>query len=221
MLNLLLQNPPDILGFILISIAFVIALSLHEFGHAAAATWQGDPTAKLAGRLTINPKSHLDPFGTIMLVLVGFGWGKPVPFALNKLRNRRFGAALVAIAGPLVNMVLALTFALMFVQLFQAGSFGGALIRFAFTSLSLNVGLALFNLLPIPPLDGSRIVSALLPPSKQYIVYFLDKWGFLLLLVVAFLLIPRVAGPVINGVVGLVLRLVGASDELLAGMGYL
>jgi Zn-dependent protease len=206
-LDYLLRTPPDIAGFLLLAVAFIIALSLHEYGHAAAATWQGDPTAKLAGRLTLNPKAHLDPVGTFMLVLVGFGWGKPVPFAPNKLRSQRFGAALVGIAGPVVNVVLAFVAALAYLQLDEAPV--GALGRFIVISLYLNVGLALFNLMPIPPLDGSRILSALLPPSKHEIIYFLDKWGFLILLLFAFILFPRFAGPLIDSSIRIIFGVLG------------
>ncbi len=213
MLRYLFSNPPDIAGFLLLSVAFIVALSLHEYGHALSANLQGDPTAKLAGRLTINPKSHLDPVGTFMLVMVGFGWGKPVPFAPNKLRSQRWGAALVGAAGPLVNVVLALLSAAVFLAMFRGGGFEGAdelLGRFLVISVQLNVTLALFNLLPIPPLDGSRILSALLPPNKQHIVFFLDKWGFVILLLVAFILFPRLAPPVIGAATRLVFSLVGA-----------
>ncbi len=213
MLRYLFSNPPDIAGFLLLSVAFIVALSLHEYGHALSANLQGDPTAKLAGRLTINPKSHLDPVGTFMLVMVGFGWGKPVPFAPNRLRSQRWGAALVGAAGPLVNVVLALLSAAVFLAMFRGGGFEGAgelLGRFLVISVQLNVTLALFNLLPIPPLDGSRILSALLPPDKQHIVFFLDKWGFVILLLVAFILFPRLAPPVIGAATRLVFSLVGA-----------
>lgn len=209
-LNYLLRNPPDFIGFLLLTVSFIIALSLHEFGHALTATWQGDPTAKLAGRLTINPKAHLDPVGTLLLVLVGFGWGKPVPFAPNKLRSKRFGAALVGIAGPIVNIILAFIFALIFIRLFQSGKPEGLFGQFALLGMQLNVGLAMFNMLPIPPLDGSRVLSALLPPDKQNIVFFLDKYGFVLLLVVAFVLFPRVAGPAIGGLMSLIFQVLGA-----------
>jgi Zn-dependent protease len=211
-LNFLFRNPPDITGLLLTILVFIIALSLHEYGHALAATLQGDPTAKLAGRLTLNPKAHLDLFGSIMLVLVGFGWGKPVPFAPNKLRFRRWGAAFVGAAGPLVNVILAFVGAAGFVAMSRPGvEFEGAaglLLRFLGISVGLNIVLALFNLLPIPPLDGSRILSALLPPSKQHIIYFLDKWGFVMLLLVAFILFPRLAGPVVDAVTIFVLRVV-------------
>jgi Zn-dependent protease len=211
-LDYLLRTPPDIAGLVLLAVAFIIALSLHEYGHALAATWQGDPTAKLAGRLTLNPKAHLDPVGTFMLVLVGFGWGKPVPFAPNKLRSLRFGAALVGIAGPIVNVLLAFFAAFLYLQLAQtAEGPAGLLGRFVVINLYLNVGLALFNLMPIPPLDGSRILSALLPPSKQEILYFLDKWGFLILLLFAFILFPRFAGPMIDSVIRLIFGLLGTA----------
>lgn len=210
MLEYILRNPPDIAGFILLAVAFIIALSLHEYGHAFAATLQGDPTAKLAGRLTINPMRHLDPVGTFMLVMVGFGWGKPVPFAPNKLRSARFGAALVGIAGPMVNIILAFLAAFVLTQLSQAGP-PGLFGRFIVIGLYLNVGLALFNLMPIPPLDGSRILSALLPPQKQEIIYFLDKWGFVFLLLFAFILFPAFARPIIDAVVLFIYTLVGGA----------
>lgn len=210
MLNYLLQNPPDLLGFLIVALIFVVALSLHEFGHAAAATAQGDPTARLAGRLTINPRAHLDPLGTVMLVLVGFGWGKPVPFAPNKLRSERFGAAAVGLAGPLVNVILAFVSAAALVNALSNGSGDGLVARTLFISLRLNIVLALFNLLPIPPLDGSRVLSVLLPPSKHHIIYFLDKWGFVLLLLLVFLVFPSFAGPVVGAAMGLILNVVGA-----------
>jgi Zn-dependent protease len=209
-LDFILRNPPDLAGFFMLAVAFIIALSLHEYGHAFAATLQGDPTAKLAGRLTINPIKHLDPVGTFMLVMVGFGWGKPVPFAPNKLRSRRFGAALVGIAGPVVNIILAFVAAFIYLRLSQENP-ESMVHRFVVMSLYLNVGLALFNLMPIPPLDGSRILSAVLPPEKQQILYFLDKWGFVILLLFAFLLFPIFAGPLIDSVARfIVILLAGA-----------
>lgn len=207
-LDYLLSRPPDLTGLLLIAVAFIIALSMHEFGHAALATVQGDPTARLAGRLTLNPMAHLDPVGTLMLVLVGFGWGKPVPFTATKLSSRRFGPALVGAAGPAVNLLLAFISAAVLVAL--DGSASRLLIRFLIIMLQLNVVLAVFNLLPIPPLDGSRILSAVLPPSKQHIVYFLDKWGFLLLLVVVFFLFRPLVFPLIGVVIDGILGLVGA-----------
>jgi Zn-dependent protease len=181
----------DFRTFFLIALVLVIALSLHEFAHALAADLQGDPTARLAGRLTINPLAHLDPVGTLMMVLAGFGWGKPVPFSLQALKNRRFGAALVAVAGPAMNILLALAAAMALGRVIgRAGQFGrsGMLLSFLELALEINVVLALFNLIPVPPLDGSRILSAILPPDKQRLLYYLDRWGFFA--VIALLIIP-------------------------------
>jgi Zn-dependent protease len=194
--------------FILIALAIVLAIALHEFGHAAADELQGDPTARLAGRLTLNPVRHLDPFGTLMIVLVGFGWGKPVPMTPSKLRNRRFGAALVGAAGPLVNVILAFVSGALLARLSPATS-GSLAYRFLLEFLYLNVLLAILNILPIPPLDGSRILGAILPPSKQHIVFFLDQYGFVILLIAALLVLPRILGPIATSASNLVLRLVG------------
>ena len=195
--------------FILIVIAIVLAIALHEFGHAAADELQGDPTARLAGRLTLNPVRHLDPFGTLMIVLVGFGWGKPVPMTPSKLRNRRVGAAVVGAAGPLVNVILAFISGALLVRMNPIADAGGLAYRFLSYFLYLNVLLAILNLIPIPPLDGSRILSAILPPSKQHIIFFLDQYGFVILLLAALLVLPRILGPISTSASRLVLRLVG------------
>jgi Zn-dependent protease len=172
----------DYAGFVIVGVVIVVAIALHEFGHALAADLQGDPTPRLAGRLTINPLAHLDPVGTFCLVIAGFGWGKPVSFSLRNLRYKRAGAAIVAIAGPTMNILLAIVGAA-FLARTTPGTYTS---RFAFTLLSLNVLLAIFNLIPIPPLDGSRLLTLFLPPSRQQIIFFLDKWGFLLLLAIIF-----------------------------------
>ena len=206
MLNLLLHG--QLTQFVIIAISIVVAIALHEFGHAVADEIQGDPTARLAGRLTINPVRHLDPVGTLMIVLVGFGWGKPVPITPSKLRNRRFGAAFVGAAGPIVNVILALI-AGYFVARIDLARSGSLMAQFLFAFLSINVLLAILNLLPIPPLDGSRILAAILPPDKHGIIYFLDQYGFVILLIAALFVLPRILTPLVDRGVNLVLRLVG------------
>ncbi len=188
--------------------ALAVAIGLHEYAHALAADLQGDRLPRAMGRLTLNPIRHLDPLGTVLLVVAGFGWGKPVEFRPEALSSRRFGAALVAVAGPLMNVALAIVGAFAF----RAATLGPQL-DFLFLFLNafiwINVVLAVFNLLPIPPLDGSRLLTIFLPPGKQKIIYFLDRYGFLILLVVIFLGPSSLLRPFIEFVAGIVARLTG------------
>ncbi|MDQ3981045.1 MAG: site-2 protease family protein [Actinomycetota bacterium] len=187
----------DPVAFLLLAASLVGALGLHEYAHALAADLQGDRLPRAMGRLTPNPVRHLDPLGTICILLVGFGWGKPVEFRPQALSSKRFGAAIVALAGPMMNLALALVAAFAFVPLCQndfscsisgaeAFSADGALVKFAGAFMGINLLLAVFNLVPLPPLDGSRLLTIFLPPSKQKIVFFLDRYGFLILLALVF-----------------------------------
>lgn len=142
-------------------IGFLLALSVHEAAHAAAAAYLGDPTAKFAGRVTLNPLAHLDPAGTIFLLLVGFGWGKPVPVNPNNFSNPRAGEFLTSVAGPLANLVTALVLALPYNFLLEPGSTAFLFVQIV---MFVNIVILVFNLLPIPPLDGGGAVTALLPP---------------------------------------------------------
>jgi Zn-dependent protease len=176
-LTLLFSDPTV---FLAIVVALVVAITIHEFSHAAVATAQGDDTARSQGRLTLNPIRHLDPFGTIFMVLAGFGWGRPVPFSPAQLRNKRYGPVMVSLIGPISNFVLALASALVLKALRSTDN--QTLLLFVAVFLRINLILGIFNLLPIPPLDGSRLLAALLPPSRQGIVRFLDQYGIYLLL---------------------------------------
>jgi Zn-dependent protease len=140
----------------------LFAITVHEYAHARTALALGDPTAKMAGRITFNPIGHLDPFGAICLFLFNFGWAKPVPVNPRYFRNPRTGNLWVSLAGPLANLGVALVMGI----LIRYFLFPGDLYRtVVFTMLFMNIGLGLFNLLPIPPLDGSHVLETLLPYS--------------------------------------------------------
>jgi Zn-dependent protease len=211
-LFLLRDNPQLFVAFL---VAVVFAITFHEFSHAAAATLQGDDTARSQGRLTLNPVSHLDPLGTIFLIVGGFGWGRPTPFTPARLRNRRAGAALVGLAGPLSNFVLALASGVV-LRFVRPDGIDATTLNSDFTAnlllsfIQINVVLGVFNLLPIPPLDGSRLLSILLPPSRQGIVYFLDQYG-IFLLIGLLILAPGLLTPVFQTLTRAILELTGVT----------
>ena len=201
----LLRTDPT--AFVLLVAALIGAIGLHEYAHALAADLQGDRMPRAMGRLTPNPVRHLDPVGTLFILLVGFGWGKPVEFRPQALSSERFGAAIVALAGPLMNLVLAFAAALVAVQL------GGTLPEFAGRFLegffSINVLLAVFNLIPLPPLDGSRLLTIFLPPKRQNIIFFLDRYGFIILLGILVFGGFTFISPIIRMVADVLIRLAG------------
>ncbi|MEB3284244.1 MAG: site-2 protease family protein [Candidatus Sericytochromatia bacterium] len=161
---------------------FIASITLHEFGHAAAALALGDTTARDAGRVTLNPLAHLDLFGTLFILLAGFGWAKPVPFDPSRLKSPRLGSFLVSAAGPATNFALALValFAMKHLPSVSAGTQMWLQILF-----SLNLMLMVFNLLPIPPLDGGNLIEAVLPRSLAPSFQRLLPYGvFILLLLV-------------------------------------
>lgn len=169
-------------------IAILYALSIHEFFHAAVATWLGDDTAKQEGRLSLNPLAHIDWMGLILLATVGFGWGKPVPFNPYNLKLKRFGPALVALGGPLSNIVSMVLFALLLRGIISFTSLGADnyLVIFLVNLVQVNLTLFLFNLIPIPPLDGSKILYSFLSFKHQSLILWLERNGTWLLLALIF-----------------------------------
>ena len=171
-----------------------LSIIIHEVSHGFAALSQGDATAKYAGRLTLNPISHIDPFGTVILPLlmafsgvgVIFGWAKPVPYNPYNLRNGRWSELWVAFAGPLSNIAIALVCGL-FLRLYGLSLPQGTIDLLGYTVL-VNLGLACFNLVPLPPLDGSKILFSLLPRKTLEIRAFLEKYGFVLTIFFIFFL---------------------------------
>ena len=175
-----------------VSLALLASISVHEFSHAAAAYRLGDATAQRLGRLTLNPRKHLDPTGTIMLLVVGFGWGKPVPVNGAALRNGRRSMALVALAGPASNIALALAVALVFrlglLDFSRATLSGVDLLAYAavlgWYLVVLNLILAVFNLLPVAPLDGSGILRGIVPKGWLPALRRIEVFGPMVLLVI-------------------------------------
>ena len=167
----------SILGLILTIPGLLIAITFHEFAHAFVADKLGDDTPRRQGRLTLNPLAHLDPFGCIMLLFLGIGWGKPVainPYNFHRKISMRKGNALVSIAGPAMNFILVIVFSVIYGLLLRfAGPFmilnktGQVLNTVLLQALYINIGLGLFNLIPLPPLDGSKILDAFLPEKAH------------------------------------------------------
>lgn len=164
-----------ITGFLYMIPVLLLSLSFHEFAHAYISYRLGDPTAKNMGRLTLNPMKHLDPIGTLMMLIARIGWAKPVPINPIYYKDRKKGTMLVSVAGPLSNIILAFLAAFPLVYLsgkytlagFGTSSLVDILLNFSLLFFIVNINLALFNIIPVPPLDGSKILSGLLP-SRHY-----------------------------------------------------
>jgi Zn-dependent protease len=201
----------DPLMFVAFVIAVIVGFTIHEFSHAAVASLQGDQTARSQGRLTLNPVPHLDPLGSIAILLAGLGWARPVPVNPTALRNRRFGEILVSLAGPASNFVVALlsVIALRIVYPEAGLAFDVPFsLRLLYTLVAVNVLLGVFNLLPIPPLDGSTLLSIVLPPSRQNVIRFLEQYGIFLLLGLL-ILAPNLLTPIFRSITEALYGLVG------------
>jgi Zn-dependent protease len=189
---------PYLLEAALMVVVLLFSVIIHEVAHGYVALLNGDPTARLLGRITLNPLPHIDPIGTVLLPLillvtkagVIFGWARPVPVNPLNYRHYRLGELTVSAAGPLSNLVLAVFFA----YLFRLNLANPGLTYMAYYGCSINIFLALFNLMPIPPLDGSHLVAAFLPPNLARIYGYLEPVGLVLILVLFY-----------SGVMGLIL----------------
>ncbi|HEY3373893.1 MAG TPA: site-2 protease family protein [Candidatus Aquicultor sp.] len=166
--------------------ALLLCLTVHEFMHGYVAYRLGDTTAKEQGRLTFNPIKHLDPFGTLAIIFLPFGWAKPVPVNPYRFRNPRRDMVIVGVAGPIANFIAAFIVAKL---LLLGGVFTAPYVATLIDVIvMINVALGIFNLLPIPPLDGSKIIPYLLPESMQQGWYKFEQYGFLILLVLVFMI---------------------------------
>jgi Zn-dependent protease len=192
-------------------IILFFSVILHEVAHGRAAEWCGDGTARERGRLTFNPLPHIDPMGTVLLPLllavthspVMFGWAKPVPINPMRFRNPKRDIAIVGAAGPLSNLALATLSAAVFKLLAPAWGMSHPVVQFLLFAAAINVVLLVFNLIPLPPLDGSRVVIGLLPRHLAVRYAQLERYGFILIFLLLFLGLNRW---VISPVVGLILR---------------
>ena len=204
---------PDIGQLLVILPVLLLSLTIHETAHAATADWYGDPTARRLGRISLNPAVHVDPVGTVILPLLGilaggfvFGWAKPVPVNPANLRRPRQDFLVIAAAGPASNIVLAVgaSWLLASVGLEAAEGWAGAVATLAFAMLQLNLLLAVFNMIPVPPLDGGNVLAGLLP---EWLAEPYDRlvrpWGFLILLVLmATGWLYRIIGPPMSLLMG-------------------
>lgn len=186
-------NLPSLNDIAIITPAVVVGLTAHEFAHGWVADQLGDPTPRRAGRLTLNPVAHVDPIGLILLYLAGFGWAKPVPINPYNFRDGRQGLLLVSLAGPLANLVVAVLAAVLLGLWGFTSPVGAAVLQ---VMIQINIVLAVFNLIPIPPLDGSKVLAGLIPGRQEWLLW-LEQYGIILLLLLVF-----------TGAIGFLIRLI-------------
>lgn len=199
-----LTNTNALLSLVLTLPAVLIAITFHEYAHAFAADKLGDDTPRRQGRLSLNPLAHLDPIGSIMLVFAGFGWGKPVeinPRSFNRTISMSAGEAIVSIAGPLMNFILAILFSIIyfaiikFAPAFGFTQIGAILLALLQITISINIGLGVFNLIPLPPLDGSKVLNHFLPyNAKEWFA----RYSQVFYIIFVVLWITGIAGSIIS-----------------------
>ncbi len=195
----------DIERIIYVLPGLILALTFHEYAHAKVADRLGDPTPEAQGRLTLNPLKHLDPFGTLFIVFAGFGWGKPVQIDDRYFRNPARDTMLVALAGPVSNFIQSIIWyfvygiMLTFAQFHNVGSLYETLLIMVLSAASINLSLGVFNLIPIPPLDGSKILRYFVHGKARDVLYFLERYSSIILLVLFMTNITSyIVSPVIN-----------------------
>ena len=195
------------LAELLLSLPAVLwAITFHEFCHGYAAYRLGDPTAMRSGRLTLNPLAHLDPVGALLLLVARFGWAKPVPIDPRFFKNPGRDMVIVSLAGAAGNIATAFLAGLLMRVMPKALLMNYAVLNFMVLMVFINLGLAVFNLLPIPPLDGSKILYVLLPPRWMEAYYKLERYGMLILMVlVIFGVVQQVMSPVVRFIASMVL----------------
>ena len=202
---------PSLVDVLLTIPALLVGLTFHEYAHALVAYKLGDPTAKNLGRLTLNPIKHLDPLGTIFLLVFRFGWAKPVPVNAFHFRgDRQKGMLWVSLAGPGSNLVMAVITAIIWKLVEPQGPILSAVLLNVFF---INLILAVFNIIPVPPLDGSKILAGVLPRRYSHVIFNLEKYGYvILLLLMLFGIVGRVLMPVVQLLAAVITGVLGVES---------
>ncbi len=209
-MNLMAMSQLEWLALLLTVPGVLIAITFHEYAHAWAATKLGDDTPEAEGRLNLNPLSHIDPIGFVLLLFVGFGWGKPVainPRNFNRKYSQTQGEAIVASAGPIMNFILAIVFTLVYCAIYKfaysfvASQVGSIIMTVIQYTIVMNLGLGIFNLIPLPPLDGSKILVNFLPYNGKRWIYEHEKLFYIIFLVIW---ITGIAGYIISPILNFV-----------------
>jgi Zn-dependent protease len=201
LLQLLTKDP---LAFVIAAVLLLYSIVIHEVAHGWVAYKMGDQTAKWSGRLSLNPIKHLDPIGTLMLLIAGFGWAKPVPVNINNIPDRRKGLIFVSSAGIIANILFAFAALLLF-RVFST-SYSGLLARVVYTVVHINITLAALNLIPIPPLDGSKILMGFAPERVEQLLAPLEPYGFFIIIGLLYL---GLLNPLIAFIRGIIVALIG------------
>lgn len=214
-----INNPTELVNLLLTVPGVLIAITFHEFAHAYAADKLGDDTPRMEGRLSLNPLSHLDPIGSIMLLFAGFGWGKPVhvnPRNYKRTMSMDKADAIVAIAGPVMNFILAIIFTLIYCAIYKfvgigvitSSSIGSILMTMLLYTISINVGLGVFNLIPLPPLDGSKVIKPFLSfNAKNWFENNEQTFELIFVVLWIFNILSKIISPLISVVLSGILEL--------------
>lgn len=219
-----ISNPDALIGILFSAPGVLLAITFHEFAHGYAAYKLGDNTAKSQGRLTLNPIAHLDPIGTLMLLVAGFGWGKPVSVNPRNY-SRRFSVeksdAIVSAAGPIMNFILAFILSLIYLIIYRlfpiiiSSTMGNVAMEIILYAIMINIGLGVFNLIPLPPLDGSKIIRPLLPNNAKYFMMNNEQIFYMIFIL---LWITGLAGSVISPIIESVFNLTISLATIIVGI---
>ena len=212
------SNPSALLSLLLSAPGVLIAITFHEYAHGYVAYKLGDDTAKNQGRLSLNPLAHLDPIGTMLLLVAGFGWGKPVevnPRNYTRKMSMEKGEAIVSIAGPLMNFILAIIFTLIYCAIYKFASsaflvstVGEVILLLIASTITVNIGLGVFNLIPLPPLDGSKVIMPFLPSgAKQFFINNEQIFYFVFIIIWITGIAGSIITPAISGISSAILKL--------------